>query len=45
MSYKLADTAEKAKNLVTVTGLSEASAEGDQLSDGLGVTCTPCVIE
>ena len=28
VSYKLADTAEKAKTLVTVGGLSEASAEG-----------------
>lgn len=27
-SYKLADTAEKAKKIVTVGGLSEASAEG-----------------
>ena len=28
VSYKLADTADKAKTLVTVGGLSEASAEG-----------------
>ena len=28
VSYKLAETAEKAKTLVTVGGLSEASAEG-----------------
>ena len=34
VSYKLADTAEKAKTLVTVGGLSEASAEG---------TCVVCV--
>ena len=31
VSYKLADTAEKAKTLVTVGGLSEASAEGTAL--------------
>lgn len=29
VSFKLADTAEKAKTLVTVGGLSEASAEGE----------------
>lgn len=29
VSFKLADTAEKAKKLVTVGGLSEASAEGN----------------
>ena len=28
VTFKLADTAEKAKKLVTVGGLSEASAEG-----------------
>ena len=28
VSYKLAETADKAKKLVTVGGLSEASAEG-----------------
>ena len=28
VKYALADTADKAKKLVTVTGLSEASAEG-----------------
>ena len=28
VSYKLAETADKAKTLVTVGGLSEASAEG-----------------
>lgn len=32
VSFKLADTAEKAKKLVTVGGLSEASAEGTQHS-------------
>ena len=31
VSYKLADTAEKAKTLVTVGGLSEASAEGTRV--------------